>query len=46
MTKTLRHARSIPGAELILLSDVSHFAPLQRPEQFNNVMLASLATVH
>ncbi len=28
-------ARSIPGAELIILPGVSHFAPLQRPEQFN-----------
>src|SRR5580704_16760293 len=28
-------ARSIPGAKFILLSGVSHFAPLQRPEQFN-----------
>jgi pimeloyl-ACP methyl ester carboxylesterase len=31
-------ARSIPGAELIPLPGVSHFAPLQRPEQFNSVM--------
>ena len=28
-------ARSIPGAELVALSDVSHFAPLQRPEAFD-----------
>ena len=28
-------ARSIPGAELILLPGVSHFAPLQRPGLFN-----------
>ena len=35
-------ARSIPGAEFILLSGVSHFAPLQRPAQFNSVMLAFL----
>ncbi len=35
-------ARSIPGAELILLPGVSHFAPLQRPEQFNSVMRAFL----
>jgi pimeloyl-ACP methyl ester carboxylesterase len=35
-------ARSIPGAELILLPGVSHFAPLQRPEQFNGVMRAFL----
>ncbi len=32
-------ARSIPGAELILLPGVSHFAPLQRPAQFNRVLL-------
>ncbi len=31
-------AQSIRGAELILLPGVSHFAPLQRPEQFNSVM--------
>jgi len=36
-------ARSIPGAEFILLPDVSHFAPLQRPEKFNKVMLAFLS---
>jgi pimeloyl-ACP methyl ester carboxylesterase len=35
-------ARSIPGAELILLGGVSHFAPLQRPEQFNGVLRAFL----
>ncbi|NEH60870.1 alpha/beta fold hydrolase [Rhizobium leguminosarum] len=28
-------ARSIPNAEMIYLNDVSHFAPLQRPSQFN-----------
>ena len=38
-------ARSIPGAELILLPGVSHFAPLQRPEQFNRVMRAFLGKV-
>jgi len=38
-------ARSIPGSELILLPGVSHFAPLQRPEQFNSVMLAFLGRV-
>jgi pimeloyl-ACP methyl ester carboxylesterase len=32
-------ARSIPNAEFVLLPGVSHFAPLQRPEQFNGVML-------
>lgn len=35
-------ARSIPGAELILLPGVSHFAPLQRPAQFNKMMLGFL----
>jgi pimeloyl-ACP methyl ester carboxylesterase len=38
-------ARSIPNAELIDLHGVSHFAPLQRPEQFNSVMLAFLDKV-
>jgi pimeloyl-ACP methyl ester carboxylesterase len=32
-------ARSIPGAELVILPGVSHFAPLQRPGLFNGVML-------
>ena len=32
-------ARSIPNADLILLDGVSHFAPLQRPEQFNAAIL-------
>jgi pimeloyl-ACP methyl ester carboxylesterase len=38
-------ARSIPGAELILLPGVSHFAPLQRPGQFNSVMHSFLGKV-
>ncbi|VVD34157.1 alpha/beta fold hydrolase [Paraburkholderia dioscoreae] len=38
-------ARTIPGAELILLSGVSHFAPLQRPAQFNRVMLDFLRRI-
>ena len=38
-------ARSIPKAEFIFLPGVSHFAPLQRPEEFNNVMLAFLGKV-
>ncbi|GAH34672.1 unnamed protein product, partial [marine sediment metagenome] len=38
-------ARSIPGAELILLPGVSHFAPLQRPQQFNRMMRAFLGKV-
>jgi pimeloyl-ACP methyl ester carboxylesterase len=35
-------ARSIPGAELICLRGVSHFAPLQRPGQFNTAIIAFL----
>jgi pimeloyl-ACP methyl ester carboxylesterase len=38
-------ARSIPGAELIVLPGVSHFAPLQRPEQFNSVVIGFLGKV-
>ena len=38
-------ARSIPNAELVVLNGVSHFAPLQRPEQFNGVMLAFLGRI-
>jgi pimeloyl-ACP methyl ester carboxylesterase len=38
-------ARSIPGAEFIYLSGVSHFAPLQRPQQFNAAVLAFLDRV-
>ena len=38
-------ARSIPNAEFIYLSDVSHFAPLQRPRHFNAAMLAFLGRV-
>jgi pimeloyl-ACP methyl ester carboxylesterase len=34
--------RNIPNAEFVFLPGVSHFAPLQRPEQFNNVMLTFL----
>ncbi|MHB1219196.1 MAG: alpha/beta fold hydrolase [Alphaproteobacteria bacterium] len=35
-------ARHIPGAELIVLPGVSHFAPLQRPAPFNDAMRAFL----
>jgi pimeloyl-ACP methyl ester carboxylesterase len=35
-------AQSIPGAELVILPGVSHFAPLQRPDLFNQVLLAFL----
>ncbi|MQB44617.1 alpha/beta hydrolase [Rhizobium sp. ICMP 5592] len=38
-------ARNIPEAELILLTGVSHFAPLQRPAQFNGAMLTFLAKI-
>ncbi|WP_267553886.1 alpha/beta fold hydrolase [Rhizobium rhizogenes] len=38
-------ARHIPGAELILLPGVSHFAPLQRPVQFNAALLTFLARI-
>ncbi len=38
-------ARGIPGAELRILEGVSHFAPLQRPEQFNGAVLAFLGKV-
>ena len=38
-------ARSIPNAEFIYLAGVSHFAPLQRPDQFNSAMLAFLSKV-
>ena len=38
-------ARNIPNAEFIFLPGVSHFAPLQRPDQFNSAMLAFLGKV-
>ena len=38
-------ARSIPHAEFVFLPDVSHFAPLQRPEQFNEAILTFLGKV-
>ncbi|MCU1248814.1 MAG: alpha/beta hydrolase [Edaphobacter sp.] len=38
-------AQTIPGAEFLLLKDVSHFAPLQRPEQFNAAMLTFVGKV-
>jgi pimeloyl-ACP methyl ester carboxylesterase len=38
-------ARSIPGAELVILPGVTHFAPLQRPDLFNDAMLAFLRKV-
>jgi len=38
-------ARNIPNAEFIFLPNVSHFAPLQRPEQFNEIMLKFLSKI-
>jgi pimeloyl-ACP methyl ester carboxylesterase len=38
-------ARSIPSAEFIFLPGVSHFAPLQRPAQFNAAILHFLRKV-
>ncbi len=38
-------ARSIPNAEFVELPGVSHFAPLQKPEVFNEAMLAFLNKV-
>jgi pimeloyl-ACP methyl ester carboxylesterase len=35
-------AKRIPGAQLILLQDASHFAPWQAPDDFNRAMLAFL----
>lgn len=35
-------ARTMPGAELVSLKGVSHFAPVQRPDAFNVVVLAFL----
>ena len=32
-------AQAIPGADFVILNAVSHFAPLQRPEQFNAAVL-------
>jgi pimeloyl-ACP methyl ester carboxylesterase len=37
--------KNIPNAEFVELMGVSHFAPLQRPDQFNNTMLAFLSRV-
>lgn len=35
-------ARTIPGARLVDMAGVSHFAPVQRPEVFNRVVLGFL----
>lgn len=39
---TRRIAAEIPGAQLIILPGVSHFAPIQDPDGFNAAMLAFL----
>ena len=40
-------AQSLPNAQLVTLDNVSHFAPLQRPEQFNAAILTFLrSTLH
>lgn len=36
-------ARAIPGARFVMLPDVSHFAMLQNPQQFNRALLDFLA---
>jgi pimeloyl-ACP methyl ester carboxylesterase len=38
-------AKSIPNATYRVLSDVSHFAPLQRPEKFSAELLDFLGTI-
>jgi pimeloyl-ACP methyl ester carboxylesterase len=38
-------AQSIPNGEFMVLTDVSHFAPLQRPEQFNDALLGFLCGI-
>ncbi|MEO7426377.1 MAG: alpha/beta hydrolase [Fibrobacteria bacterium] len=38
-------ARSLPQAKLVRLHGVSHFAPLQRPDSFNQALLAFLSEV-
>jgi len=38
-------AWTIPNARLVLLPNVTHFAPLQRPAEFNRAVLEFLATV-
>ncbi len=35
-------ARSIPNAQFVILQRVSHFVPLQRPEEFNRTLLTFL----
>jgi pimeloyl-ACP methyl ester carboxylesterase len=37
-------ARAMPGARLVIQPDVSHFAMLQNPDQFNRALVEFLAT--
>jgi pimeloyl-ACP methyl ester carboxylesterase len=39
-------ARTLPNARFVLLPDVSHFAPLQRPDEFNRAVLRFLSTTN
>jgi pimeloyl-ACP methyl ester carboxylesterase len=39
-------AATLPDARFELLADVSHFAPLQRPEVFNKAVLGFLKEIH
>jgi pimeloyl-ACP methyl ester carboxylesterase len=43
-THTRYLARTIPGAQLLLLKDVSHFAPLQDPAAFSAALLDFLSS--
>ena len=38
-------AASIPGAELLILPEVSHYAPVQRPDIFNRAVIAVLESL-
>ena len=40
---TAQMARDIPGAQLVILPQVSHFAMLQNPDQFNRAVIDFLA---
>lgn len=39
-------ARTIPGARFVLLPEVSHFAPLQRPDAFSSAVLEFLRSLY
>ena len=38
-------ARTVPGAEFVLLPGVTHFAPVQRPDEFNGAILRFLRSL-